>query len=398
MYAEKFKTSPVDHNRISEHKSLPRAVRVEFYDQNAPTSAIASDLISYLGEYRAGIEVFHYSLKFTDGHLRSPHDKEPMIIKAKRSYDEAVYLNPEKIPRRLAELKHAEQEEKIVPRLQNGDWYVYFSPPDIETRDEGDYGFFYLAQIEDNTDGRVVNKQAIRINSTDISAYEDALMLLFSEASNPKETNSPEQIFYPPQSSHDLIPQIIVFPNHKDTEQNIFDVLYMSDLRYQHHTTKTERFYTILPILQPYIDEYVSLLKDPYISGEEKNKAFNALQNLCLELITDRAQSYSIQSVYEMNTQPPSLLTLPVNYHQEPPIALGSCGSSSDSGISLFSSASMHGFNSAGSTLKLTTESSFDCPRCHNPIPPKTETCPHCGLTKQEHIQQLEERGEAVCK
>lgn len=379
-----------------------KAMRVELYSADAPLSAIKSDLISFLGEYRAGIEIFHYDLIFRDDKLRSPHDNEPMITKAEKSRDETIYLHPHKIPRRHAELRQVKIEERIVRSLQEGDTYFYFSPPDAGG-DEGNYGFAFIGTVQKQGEDKIVNKQAIKIALKDLDSYQEALGLMFRFANELNGNSYPEQTFEPVNESHDLIPQIVVF-NGGVSEQEIFKVLFMSQLKHEQSTHKTERFYSILPILDPYINELALLIKSNPNSPDIQ-RAFNALQNLLDKLLNQDSiyyGSFGTNSFMANVIQGyASLLGMPPEYYHTPTVVQGSCGSSG-----VFSGGSSGGspieyITSTRSLVfsKNTEVEDIVCPKCghRNPGGEGIEECRRCGYTKEQYAEDMKSKGGEIC-
>ncbi len=331
-------------------------------------------VISYLGEYRFQLPLYQYSYHFDRNQgLIDPNTQESMIVKAQRAIERKnKELKP--ILREEAELIGLKKINRLLTEnLEIGAGIVWASPPGDKNDGYGDYGFIFYGVVDGIKNGQWhVTMNARRVeDGRDLEKFNQVLTALTGQSIHFKNDTdflqNPMLLHRQIVNPEEIISQI--FNPINEQTQAIFEQALGNN-----------------GVLKPLINEAVKA----YLSGnyEEFVKLMTALENLSEELKNPQNRHFFIDD----NNQPTPLLfdSRIINFYSsyQPPPVSGSCGSTSNSPNSFWTSG-----NFFEKLLKQDLMSQLDhyedyqCPNCGQTIQgelkDKPETwkscCPHCG-------------------
>ncbi len=346
------------------------AFKHEFYE-GATRQQIADDVVSYLGEYRFEVPEFNYTMGLVGGRLTDPNSGELMVLKAKKAI-ETRKTEGLGTSREEAEFEGLLSIERQL-REKRGT-IVWFSPPGDEKDGYGRYGFGYTGTVN----GDAVDMTAIRVENPEIEDFNRASNALWGKKYEEAEgfLSSPQIIDIEPDRVKDFI--------HGNFE--------IKDKRGK------EIFKKALKRLDSVISEYTQVVKRG--TSEQKRRALYALENITLEVKENLESSLEANVIYLSDFVHPNLTVAMgmKKYISEPPKVLGSCGATGRvESNNIFSNLNVFE-DSTRSILNSNSEDEtewFTCPKCsYRADGPVGNTCPGCGLTKEQFAQ---ESGEPVC-
>jgi hypothetical protein len=339
------------------------------YKEKVPDQALINEIVSYLGEYRFRVPKFNYQLEFSGGRIKDPQKKELMLDTAERALSEKI-SNHKNYSRELAEKRGIESLEHQLNKAEKGDTIFWASPPGPEEEGYGDYGFVFVGRFS----GKELQMTAVRIDSPKIEQFNEAMRLFTKEKTNYKTA---EEFIANPKTIKEQF------------EEGYADALLNKAFLFKPNKEEQEKFNQIMLKMSPLIRDFVQSAKDPFKSKAEKIKELYSLENYALKLKAD----YSQPSILKENVvvdfrQIPRLADIRGKYGYEPPKVAGSCPSANKSS-NLFSKGSF--INSLLNNSLSGEQEWFHCPnpKCgYVATGPIGNTCPGCGLTKEQYAQE----------
>ena len=375
--------TPTLESRLSFQTQQNAAFRQE-YSPNINPNALEKDVQSYLGEYRFQVQKYDYELllgtPLGGQHLLDIDDGIPLAAKAARAIERRVRegKNPD---RERAELQGLINLENQLQYSNIGDEIIWISPPGPESDGYGDYGFIYLGKVG-GVDGLGLKKHllmsAIRVESPTLQQFNSALTALTGRS---VALTKAEEFLASP----------IVVPGVWEDSEYVLS--YIFNLKPQ--SEKDALFKRIVPLLSPYIQEFVDYVKQ----GRPKDflfQAFQTIELLALDLIEEYSNTNSLQ-VYFIDRSTPLTFAMTHYQGQAPPQVAGSCGNTSGSASGLTSPNIFNKSSSLGELLSTNDDSKkepFVCPKCgYETTKPVGDQCPSCKITKEEAV----EKGYVTC-
>lgn len=340
------------------------AFRIE-YQPNISEKILLDDVVSYLGEYRFGLQKYSYDLTFKEGKLRDLHRNEPMTDLAQRAIDRKFRES------RLSLREQTEKEgflnlDQQLSSAQDGNTVVWASPPGPKEEGFGDYGFIFIGKVkEKNSAEKQLKMTAIRVEKPTLSQFNQAWRLLTGETTDRK---TPEEFL--------RNPQII----REDLQEGYIDALLGMSFNFQPKKEEQGEFMKIIREMDPLLKDFVYLVRSG--SSQEKIKALNVLENYALKLKQDDETK---NIIYVRPRDDLRIKDIVGEFGHKPPAAAGSCGSTTRNE---FTSSNIL---TRGSLLNSLSENQewFTCPKCsYKADGPIGNTCPGCGLTKEEYVQE----------
>jgi hypothetical protein len=336
------------------------------YEARVFDQELRDDIVSYLGEYRFKLQKYDYQLVFSptadEGwKLRDPHRLEGMGIKAQRSVEERKLRN-ESTHRELAEAAGIELLEKQLERAEEGDSIIWASPPGEAAEGYGDYGFFYIGKVRRSVEAKKeIAMTAIRVDSPTMSQFNQAFQDLSGVVTNFSR-------------AEDFLSKPVVVG---DLSNDFIDDILLRNFSLKEDLVEQDRFGLVMQKLKPRIDQFITYVR--FGTVEQRKKAFNALENFALQVKKD------LETGTEVVFEPQGRFEVFVDkFGFEPPEVKGSCPIKSPNILSKYQSLN-----------DVLNKDGFTCPRCHQQADgPVGNTCPNCGLTKEEYI----ESGAQVCE
>lgn len=337
------------------------------YDPIVTNQELRDDIISYLGEYRFELQKYDYQLMFSYNDsegwkLRDPHRLESMGTKAKRSVNERK-LRGESTHREEAEAIGISFLEKQLGYAREGNTIVWASPPGSKAEGYGDYGFFFIGQIKRSIGlKKEISMTAIRVEYPTIPQYNEAFQALTSTSLN---FTSPEDFIKTPLVIEETLPEVLV--------DNV-----LSDFLRKKDPLQKDKFTAAIKRLGPRIEQFISNVR--WGTKEEKKNAFHALENYALQI--KKEMDSGEETIFESE---PTFEDFVGRWGYEPPKVEGSCPIKSGNTLA----------GNYSSLNKVLDQEWFTCPKCnYHADGPIGNTCPSCGLTKEEFIK----KGGAACE
>lgn len=350
--------------------------------QNISEESLYRNIESYLGEYRFSIPRYEYELylmsdKSGAHHIVDPYDGECMTIKARRAIkkQEDMWKNAS---REIAEYNGLVSLEEQICTAPEGSMVVWTSPPGAPEDGYGGYGFFFLGKVhasEKSKDEKKIVMTAYRIDNLTIDQCSRAISQLTSH----------EVCF---QTAEECIahPKIIQSENARGINSLLGDVFnFTCDFESEQLFKKT------MKILQPSIYSFIGMVHNR-VSKNQVQQAFYALENYAISLRRIiKEQFYTMDIIHRRDAvfQEVVPFHLLVNHFgfSPPPAVAGSCGSTAVKSANLFN-------NSLSSLISLFSSEQSEDFECPNPkckkksTPPVGDSCPQCGITKDEAKSQ----------
>lgn len=336
----------------------PQAFNPE-YKPHIKDGEIIDDITHYLGEYRFHLEKDNYTMILYDGKLCDPYRLEPMIVKSQRA-----------IEKKRAEGQPTHREESdsmgllnLEKQLQDageGDTIFQASPPELE-----DYGFLNVGKLKRTSDIRAeVQMTASRIERPTLEKFNMFLSLVAGKD-------------FSFTTADEFVANPVVIRNF---DLNALDKILWEIFEFRVDPEEKSRAEKALLRLTPLIDEFVANAR--YLSLREKGRALHAIENLAIKLWNDTDTDSKIihMDIYR------NLDYAMRFYGFEPPKILGSCGSTGKV-------QSNNTLNFSYGALNESLNEWFKCPKCHYQADgPIGNTCPRCGLTKEQFTKENPDR------
>lgn len=346
------------------------------YSRSVNEQSLHNDIISYLGEYRFGLGRFDYALEFVQDNagvrIMDPVTGESMKKKTKR----AIW---EKRTRREDSSREEAEDEGManladeIAKANVGDSIWWGSLPGSPQDGYGKYAFIYVGQvlrdiqmrnaITNEIEGvkKEIAMSAIRVENPSLLSFSQAHDALTGQSLN---ANSPEDFLRNPVVVSGMIKELLEREIRKKFEVN-------------GGADEKEWFDGVITDLEPAIEDFMRLVK--YGMQEEKLDAFYALEKHAVQLKKWRKEGNISSFKFK-----PTLSELRFAYKnvelESPP---GSCPITNKSG-NIFES------NYRALNKALFGEGEwFNCPKCgYEADGPIGNTCPGCGLTKEDYAQE----------
>lgn len=340
------------------NKEQALAFRPELYEQ-AKSQQIVDDLTSYLGEYRFNVPEFNYKIKISSGRLLDPNTEEDMEDKAQKAIEERQ-KNGLSAVREVAEKEGLSSIANQLVQNPTGT-VIWFSPPGLKEDGYGEYGFAFVGKAK----GNMLEMTAIRLEKPKIADFNVASNALWGE-----EYKSAEDFLRSSKVVNEdpLVVKDFILGNFEIRDQKTKEVFRKS-----------------LNKLKGGIDQVAKIIQ----SGTEKEKrsAINTLENLAIEIKGKLESSFNEQIIFLEDFKLPdfALAMRMQKYQTAPPPIPGSCGMTGK-----IESSNIFGklFNS-DSNLSKNSQEWFNCPKCsYKADGPVGNTCPGCGLTKEQYAQE----------
>lgn len=366
------------------------AFPLEFREKTTQKS-LYKHVEAYLGEYRYNISLYAYEYyfakdQFFQHHLIDPNTDESMITKEQRGLNKRR-VEGKNTEREIAEFCGIELLEEKLINANIGDTIVWASPPPINKEEGyGDYGFFFIGLVDDNTqNGKHISMLARRVDHPTINGFNSAMSKIIGR----------QIAFEKPEDF--LASPFVIKPGVGELEpeneiEKIFGPINPDSL---------DQFNKTMQLLNPLVNKFIDSVqnKEPLFI---QKKLLNAIENLTLK----GQDSLGSDELYNISNNPHFIDIALFKYSQKPPIAAGSCGSTGNSASSfqtsnLFNKLSLD--NSPLTKLLSSDEDDykndpnlcrcnaasgphFHCPGnnegCKHPIVvgEGTTQCPSCGL------------------
>jgi hypothetical protein len=333
------------------------------YKTNIPEKVLYDDIVSYLGEYRFNLQKYSYNLTFKDGKLRDPHRNDAMEDLAQRAIEKKACLG------RPSEREKAEREgfrnlDAQLKQAEDKDTLIWASPPGPKEEGYGDYGFIFVGKVDNlNFSEKKINMIAIRVENPTLSQFNRAVCFLTGEK---VERKAPEDFLRNPKIVKE------------DLKEGYVDAILGMSFDFKPKKDEKEKFIKIIQRINPLIKDFASIMRTG--SDGEKIKALNAIENYCLKIKEDYEDNRQTNfAVKEIDLRLGGIIK---DYGYKPPTVKGSCGSSSSTS-NLFNKLTQS-ISSLGENQEW-----FVCPKCsYKADGPVGNTCPKCGLTKEEYAEE----------
>lgn len=349
-----------------EQKVGSDAFRLE-YKSDVPENVLLDDVISYLGEYRFGLQKYSYNLAFKDGKLTDPHRDEPMESLAERAILNKLWEGKSS-SRERAEKEGFTKLDAQLDSSTNGDTVVWASPPGPKEEGYGDYGFIFIGKINvQNLREKKVNMIAIRVENPTISQFNKAVSLLTGEKTDNK---IPEEFLRNPKVLRENL------------DEGYVDAVLGMSFDFQPKKGEKEKFMKIIERMYPLFKEFINL------TNSKRVKALNAMENLFLKLKND-CEDDKENIIFVRQEKPLSIAGIMGDFGHKPPKVAGSCGSTSNKNSLTSSNLFARGSGLNGLDGLNEDQEWFHCPKCDFQADgPIGDTCPGCKLTKEEYAQE----------
>lgn len=349
-----------------EQKIGSDAFRIE-YKPNISENVLFDDVVSYLGEYRFNLQKYSYNLTFEDGKLRDPHRAESMESLAQRAIERKFWEGkPSK--REKAEKEGFVNLDTQLNLAKDGDSVVWASPPGPKEEGYGDYGFIFIGKIStQNREEKKISMTAIRVENPSISQFNKALHLITGEKT---ENKTAEEFLRAPKVLNENL------------EEGYIDAILGISFEFKPKKEEKEKFMKIIQKIKPLLKDFVNLVR--FGAGDEKIRAFNAIENYALKLKKDYENS--TQGIIHVRRENDlRIRDIVGDFGHKPPVVGGSCGSTNSK--DRLTSSNL--FTSLSSLNSLTDQEWFHCPKCdYQADGPVGNQCPGCGLTKEAYAKE----------
>lgn len=341
------------------------------YKESVPEQVLIDDVISYLGEYRFNLPKFSYTLKYSDGKIRDPHRGDPMRDLTQRSIDKKLFEGNGS-SRERAEKQGIMSLDRQLMSAKEGDSVVWASPPGPKEEGYGNYGFIFIGNVKvNNLSEKIVQMTAIRLEDPKIEQFNKAMYLLAGEKIDHK-------------NAEEFLADSKVVSGH--LQEDYVDALLGRVFSFKPSRKEQEKFEMIMRQMSPLISDFIRSVKDPWKTKEEKIKELYSLENYALKLKRDYDHPENRGENFIANFKAaPRLPDMVGEYGKEPPKAAGSCPSSSKNSLTSSNLLSRSSFLNS----LFESQEWFHCPKCdYQADGPIGDTCPECGLTKQEYAEE----------
>jgi hypothetical protein len=333
------------------------------YKPDISGNILRDDLISYLGEYRFGLQKYQYNLIFKDGKLRDPHRGEPMEAQSQRAIEDKFWRG-KSVVREKAEKEGFAKLDYQLNLAKDSQTIVWASPPGLKEEGYGDYGFIFVGKInEQNSREKKINMTAIRVENPTISQFNKAMYLITGEKF---ENKIPEEFLKNPKVLQENL------------QEGYVDAILGMSFEYKPKKEEKEKFMQIIQKINP-------LIRD-FIDSDRSVKALNVIENYFLKLKKD-SESEGGNVIYSRRENDLRIKDIVGDFGHKPPAVGGSCGSTNSKNNLASSNLLNRGLN----LLNNLTEDQewFTCPKCsYKADGPVGNQCPGCGLTKEEYAQE----------
>lgn len=341
------------------------AFEVGLYRGEVPATdkVIYNDLLSYLGEYRFKLPEFDYRQGLNKGKLTDPQTGESWQIKGKKAI---LQKQKEGLPisREAADLTGITNLEERLLENPLGT-IVWFSPRGPEEQGYGDYGFANIGKRDKNG----IAFTAIRLNGSTIDQFNQARNNLGIGGSDFRQA---EEFIACPWIINRSVEDV------KDVIRKQFGV---------RENGMGDKFEKAKIFFADHFKDFIELVK--HGTQEQIEKARNSIENLIIEYVKKGEESNQENVVFMSNFKAPALVAAMEmkQYSKEPEVAKGSCGSST---VKKKSNNVFDGLSGNSSNNPLSEKKEwFTCPKCNYKADgPIGNTCPGCGLTKEQFAQQ----------
>ncbi len=318
---------------------------------------IKEDVVSYLWEYRFCGQKYNYTLNFSNGQICDCHRSEPMGIKAKRAIEDRGKRGLS-TKREEAEALGIKRLEEQLELSENGSSIIWVSPPGLKEEGYGDYGFVYFGKVKKEKEEKTIEMTAIRVEDPSMDGFNSFI----------NETLDGNVGF---KNAEDFLSSPVVI-NEEISQESIENTLTKIFL-YQEKKGEGEYFSKIKIKLNPLIEQFINL------QGEEKIKAFYALENYSIALKKEYEEAFE-KIIYLKRAENVDIKQLMLVHGHKPPVINGSCGSTAS-----IESNNIFNINSSIDSLENDKYGarSFTCPNCGMVnIRPQNELiscCQYCG-------------------
>lgn len=345
------------------------AFKLERYTGEINKVSLKNNLIAYLGEYRFALPKYSYKLQFENGQLADPIKKTSLEDMAHQSIGKRLWEGKSTY-REIAEKEGIRILDNKIAHAKTGDTVIWMSPPGAKSEGYGNYGFVFYGKVGDGKSSKDISMTAIRVNGEDLGQYNKAFQMLTGIKSI---YLTPEQFISNPQVLNDDLPEGYV------------DAILGLTLGFRDSEEEKKKFIKVISALEPLIDGFAEYLSRR-ITLSEKEKAFFSLENYALKLKEDYEVMQKENIVFQQPHKDLRLRNIIGDYGYEPPKVLGSCGSTSKDSLTTSNILNkLFGINS----LLSDDQEWFTCPKCdYQAEGPIGNTCPGCGLTKEEYAQK----------
>jgi rubrerythrin len=337
------------------------AFRQEFYEPPTVSQQIIDDVTSYLGEYRFAVPDFDYRLGMEKGRIVDPNTGELMTSKAAK----AIELRRKSGLRTSREEAELEGLIKIEKQLRENPFgtVIWFSPPGASDEGYGKYGFGYVGKRKRN----VLEMTAIRLEGPSTGDFNRATKALWRK----KEYQSPEDFLRSPRVVNIDAAKV------KEFIHGAFEI---------GEASGNDVFRRALNKMRGVISDFARIE-----DNEERRRALYVLENLAIELKAEYEQGQKVVYITDYRNYDLRAFMANEDYVTKPPVMAGSCGSTGKvESNDIFKSIGLF-----GNSLSISNQEWFTCPKCHYKADgPVGDTCPGCGLTKEEYV---EESGADAC-
>jgi hypothetical protein len=339
--------------------------RLEYYEKHTPDQVAINDIVSFLGEYYFRIPKYSYKLKFSGGEIKDPLKEESMLNIAEKAIYEKIAKNST-YSRELAEKQGIQNLNNQLSKAQSGDTIFWASPPGPKEEGYGDYGFIFMGNVQQTSNGKDIQMTAIHVDNPTLEQFNQANYLFIGEKTGFK-------------TAEEFIANPRVIKEHFD--EGYIDSLLGKTFSFKPNKEEQEKFKIITQKMSPLYPEFVRLAKDPHKPKSEKIKALYSIINYALQLKKEYDWPFTGRENIIVDFKPiPGLAVIAGKYGHEPPKAAGSCPSNKSSNLL-----------SKGSFLNnlLGDQEWFHCPKCgYQADGPIGDTCPGCKLTKEEYARE----------
>src|SRR3989344_1420392 len=297
------------------------------------------------------------AFRYKDGRVRDPHGSESMFDLCQKAID-LRKKEKKSFIREAAEKYGFESLDRQLQAAESESSIIWMSPPGPKEEGYGNYGFVYFGKVfQGYSTERSIQMTAIRVENPTLEQFNKAFYMLTNEE---KEAEHAEEFLDSPRVLGE------------DIKEGYVDAVVNRVFDFRFSREKQEKFELVIRKSLPLIRDFAN---NPSRTMED----LFALENYVLDLRRE-PNGFDKKS-------PQRLVELVGDFRREPPKAAGSCGSTKSSNNII---------NSISSTMNslLSEKEGFQCPRCgEEAVGPVGDTCPSCGLTKEEYA----ESGADVC-
>lgn len=281
--------------------------RVE-YNPNVSDQEMKDHIVSYLGEFRFGLQKYNYNLallkQVNSWRLSDSYLGESMTTKAFKSVMERRALG-EPTHREEAELAGLTFLEQQLGEAQIGDSIIWFSPPGPESEGYGDYGFGFDGEIIEESEGKkMIRMTANRFEKPTLEQFNEAFVLLVGSGFNG-------------QHADDFLRMPVVIKGGLPDE--LIESVFFRCFGFVYDPSQRAKFDGVIRVrVSPLIDEFISSTKG--MSNYQRVTSIHAMENI----VTEARKAKNI-GTFLIQRQVSNLSEAREQYGHEPERVAGSC-------------------------------------------------------------------------